>query len=344
MRKAEPLRLLLFSEGPNRQTRAVPLVSVVLIFLNEQRFLEEAVRSVCDQTLADWELILVDDGSTDRSTQIARELAAHDDRIRYVDHPGHQNRGMAASRNFGAAHSTALYLGFLDGDDVWVPTKLAEQVDLLEAMPDVVMVNGAMLCWYSWDPASTVLDRVYLSGGVADRRLDPPEAALTMHPLARTDSAGVDLLVRRSVFDAVGGFEERFRGMFEDQSLLIKVFLRYPIYISSQVWIHYRQHDASECAHTTETAYLRVRGVFLDWLRDDVERLGDRRVSAALRRARRQLRYKKPLAPMVDLILRLLEALRRRTPDKLKDQVKRILPHERYERFVGAVTLVVDTH
>ncbi len=294
----------------------MPGVSVVLNFLNEERFLEEAVRSVCAQTLADWELILVDDGSTDRSTQIARELAARDARIRYVDHPGHENKGGSASRNLGVANTTAPYIAFIDGDDVWVPTKLAEQVELLERMPDVAMVNGALHCWYSWDPASTQPDETVLTGGVVDRRIDPPKAALTIYPLVDVDGAGVDLLVRRSVFDAVGGFEERFRGMYDDQSFLIKVFLRYPIYISSRAWILYRQHDESCCEQISQAAYLRVRGVFLDWLKDDVERLGDRRVSAALRRARRQNRYRKLRRPAGEMVRGLVA----RTPGKRKEQ------------------------
>ena len=102
-------------------TGAMPVVSVVLIFLNEERFLEEAVRGVCEQTLTDWELVLVDDGSTDRSRAIARDLAAQDNRIRYIDHPGHQNRGAAASRNLGAAHTTAPYIAFIDADDYMSP-------------------------------------------------------------------------------------------------------------------------------------------------------------------------------------------------------------------------------
>ena len=296
----------------------MPVVSVVLNFLNEERFLEEAVHSVCAQTLTDWELILVDDGSTDRSTQIARELATREARIRYLEHPRHENRGMAASRNLGAANTTAPYLAFIDGDDVWVPTKLAEQVDLLERMPDVAMVNGALRCWHSWDPASTEPDETVLTGGVADRRIDPPEAALTIYPLVNVDGAGVDFLVRRSVFDAVGGFEERFRTLYEDQSFLIRVFLRYPIYMSSRVWILYRQHDDSCCAQISQPAYLRVRGVFLDWLKDDVERLGDRRVSAALRRARRQNRLDKLHAFRSAMIHRL----RARIPAKYKDPLK----------------------
>jgi glycosyltransferase involved in cell wall biosynthesis len=313
-----------------------PLVSVVLIFLNEERFLEEAVLSVCNQTLTDWELILVDDGSTDRSRQIARDLAAGDDRIRYVDHHLHENRGMAASRNLGAANTCAPYLAFLDGDDVWEPFKLAEQVDLLERMPDVAMVNGAMRYWHSWDPTSTKADQLTLTGGVADRRLDPPEAALTIS-LAPVDRPGVDMLVRRSAFEAVGGFEERFPGMLEDQTFITRIFLRYPIYISSCGWLLYRQHDASTCAQTTRVSYVRARGEFLDWLEGDVEPLGDARVSATVLHARRQIRYKKLVAPGLDLLDQLrdripdgsLDRLFTRIPDEFKDPTKHVLRRAR---------------
>jgi glycosyltransferase involved in cell wall biosynthesis len=298
----------------------MPLVSVVLIFLNEERFLEEAVLSVCSQTLTDWELILVDDGSTDRSTAIARDLAEEDERIRYIEHARHENRGMAASRNLGVAHSSASYLAFLDGDDIWVPSKLAEQVDLLERMPDVAMVNGALRLWFSWDPTSTMADTTILTGEVGNRRFDPPEAALKIYPLVQVNGAGVDLLVRRSVFDAVGGFEERFRGMLEDQSFIIKVFLRYPVYISSSAWILYRQHGASTSAQSTRVSYLRVRGEFFDWLEVEVKRLDDARVNAAYRRARRQLRLMRLLIPVFEISKRI--------PRRYKAPVKRLLRRE----------------
>jgi glycosyltransferase involved in cell wall biosynthesis len=307
-------------------TGTMPLVSVVLNFLNEERFLEESVHSVRDQTLVDWELILVDDGSTDRSTSIARDLAAKDEKIRYVDHPGHQNRGRSTSRNVGVAGATSPYIAFLDADDVWVPDKLAEQVDLLASMPDVALVCGAQLFWYSWDPTSLRADRIVLTGGMADRRLEPPEAALTLRPLGREDSAGVDLLVRRGVFEAVRGFEERFRGLFDDQAFLIKVFLRYPVYISGRTWLHYRQHAASCCGQTTRTDYWRLQGVFLDWLEEDVGRLADTRVSAAVRRARRQLPYRRLLtAPAYDTAVRLLD----HAPGELQERVKRTVDARR---------------
>jgi glycosyltransferase involved in cell wall biosynthesis len=312
----------------NAHTGAVPLVSVVLIFFNEERFLEEAVESVRDQTLADWELVVVDDGSSDGSTMIARRMAAEDKRIRYVDHPGHANRGASASRNLGAAHATAPYITFFDADDVYRPDMLAEQVDLLDGMPDVAMVVGRMLYWHSWDRASTQTDYAPLIGGVADRRLDPPEAALTLYPLARgTSAAGTDVLLRRSVLEEIGGFEEHFLGryqLYEDQVFLIKVFLRYPIYISSRVWRQYRLHDAARCQHVSRTDYWRVRRFFLDWLQEDAVRLEDSRVRAALRRARREIRYQTLNAHVLDAGDRLVDLLPPAYNDVVKQNLRRL--------------------
>ena len=285
----------------HRHAGSTPLASVVLPFLDEERYLKEAVQSVLDQRLAEWELILVDDGSTDRSTLIARDFAAQDDRIRYVDHPGHENRGRSASRNLGVAHTTAPYIGFLDADDVWMPDKLAEQVDLLESMPDVAMVVGAIEYWYSWDPGSTKADRVVLTGGMADRRLEPPEPVLALYPLGPGGGAGITGLVRRRAFDAVGGFEERFRGLYDDQALLAKIYLHYPIYISLHIWYRYRQHDTSCVGRTNRMDYWRLRGVFLGWLDTYVGPCGDARVVAAVRRGRREVRHRRLTAPAYEL-------------------------------------------
>jgi glycosyltransferase involved in cell wall biosynthesis len=229
-----------------------------------------------------------------------------------VYHPGHENRGRSASRNLGVAHATAPYIAFLDADDVSMPNKLAEQVDLLENMPDVAMVAGAILLWYSWDPESTKADRIVLTGGMADRHLDPPEPLLALYPLGQGGGAGITGLFRRSAFDAVGGFEERFRGLYDDQALLAKIYLRYPIYISSRAWYRYRQHNASCVGRTSRADYWRLRGVFLDWLETYVGRVGDPRVLAAVRRARREIPYRRLTAPAYEMFDRLPEQLQRR--------------------------------
>ena len=130
---------------------ARPLVSVVTIFLDEERFLPEAIESVLGQTYKDWELILVDDGSSDASTTIARELAdKHPDRIRYVEHADHGNRGMSASRNRGLDEAAGRYITFLDADDVFLPDKLEQQVALLELRPEAEFVCGRAEWWYDW--------------------------------------------------------------------------------------------------------------------------------------------------------------------------------------------------
>ena len=107
-----------------------PRVSVVLSFFNEERFLRAAIATVTDQTFADWELLLVDDGSTDASAAIAAAAEAADQRLRVLRHPGGSNRGLPASRNLGLQHARADLIAFLDADDSWEPQKLERQVAL----------------------------------------------------------------------------------------------------------------------------------------------------------------------------------------------------------------------
>ncbi len=82
-----------------------PFVSAIVIFLNENRFLQEAIESIFAQTYDHWELLLVDDGSTDESSDIALRYAErHPEKVRYLEHAGHENRGMSVSRNLGIAN------------------------------------------------------------------------------------------------------------------------------------------------------------------------------------------------------------------------------------------------
>src|SRR5262245_28935708 len=118
-----------------------PLVSVVIIFLNAEKFLQEAIASVLTQTYPNWELILVNEGSVDASIDIAMSHArSRPKKIRYFTHEGRVNLGMSASRNLGIENARGTYIAFLDADDVWMPAKLEEQVAILENEPAVAMV------------------------------------------------------------------------------------------------------------------------------------------------------------------------------------------------------------
>lgn len=252
-----------------------PRVSVITPFLNAEPFLAEAVDSVLSQTFQDFELLLVDDGSTDGGSQMALDYArAHPGRVRYLEHPGHANRGISASRNLGLAQARGEFIAFIDADDLWRPAKLAEQLAILAAHPEVAMVCGAVNYWRSWNGGS---DTLVPTGPVVDGIMAPPATSLAIYPLGRASApCPSDVLLRRTAIEAVGGSEEHFRGpynFYEDQGLFAKIYLAYPVYFSSRVWLDYRQHEES-CVSVTlrENGYRMVRSYFLRWLAGRVGR------------------------------------------------------------------------
>jgi glycosyltransferase involved in cell wall biosynthesis len=287
-----------------------PAVSVILIFYNTERFLADAIESVISQTFDDWELILVDDGSSDGSEAISRRYAEGvPGKIFYTEHEGHANRGMSASRNRGADIARGKFLAFIDSDDLWAPGKLNEQLEVLADYPDAALVCGALFYWYSWNGTEEIgVDRAILTAGIGDRLVSPPEVALLAYPLGNRTGAGIDFLVRRAAFDAVEGFEDSFRGMYEDQCFLLKIFARYPVYLSSKVWYIYRQHrnSCSEDSFRNNT-YELTRQKFFDWAQNYIlaNNLDDR-LQKALVKARR------PRSPAMLLLRRLGRGLLRR--------------------------------
>jgi glycosyltransferase involved in cell wall biosynthesis len=248
---------------------AAPRVSVISTFLNAERFIAEAIESVLAQEFRDFELILIDDGSTRESTEIAHAYAArYPSVIRCFEHDGHQNRGTSASRNLGLALTRGEFVAFIDADDVWAPTKLADQIAIMDAFPELGMVCGAARYWRSWNGGTDV---IVPTGHVVNVVVPPPEAALALYPLGKaTSPCPSDLLLRRTVVDRLGGFEDHFTGarqLYEDQAFLTKVYLGAPVYFSDRVWINYREHAASCMARFTRDGYYdEVRLYFLNWL------------------------------------------------------------------------------
>lgn len=229
-----------------------PLVSVITPFLNAERFLTEAVESVLAQTYDRWELFLIDDGSTDGSSEIARGYAArYPSKIRYLEHEGHANQGTAASRNVAIRQSKGTYVAPLDADDVWLPAKLYRQVQLLESHPQVAMVYGASQYWYGWtgDPRDCQRDYMPDLGIQTDRVYEPPALLTLLYPFGKgTAAPPSDIMVRRRTVEEIDGFVEEFRGiyqLYEDQFFLTKLYLRAGVYVSSECWDRYRVHAGS---------------------------------------------------------------------------------------------------
>ena len=267
-----------------------PTVSVVLIFYNDERFLPEAIESVFAQTYTDWELILSDDGSTDGSTAIARGWAArYPERVRYVEHTGHANLGPSAARNHGTEHARGRYIAVLDSDDVWEPVKLAEQVAILDAHPEVGLVFGASLYWWSWagDDAPRH-DRLMPIGASADRVHAPPTLLTQLHPLGKgIPPCPSSWVLRRELYELIGGWEEHLPPVYEDQGFLTKAYLEAPIWVSGRCWDRYRRHPGQIVMSTSDEGYAAARREFLTWYEEYLRRrsLHDRAIWRALRRA-----------------------------------------------------------
>jgi len=259
-----------------------PTVTCVLIFLDGQRFIDEAIRSVVAQgDGVDWELVLVDDGSTDGSTGIARGWAAADRRIRYLDHDGHANLGMSASRNAGLAAARGDVIAFLDCDDVWLPTALSHGLRVLAEHPDADVVIGGTWRWSSWtdDPADRSRDHLMsLPDGPHHRVIEPPAllAAMYAEPGAWRIPAMCSLLVTRRALSAIGGLDDAFRGLYEDQVLYAKIALHLRVVIDPRPMALYRQHDASACQVAIDAGEWQRIGPseperrYLEWMRSAV--------------------------------------------------------------------------
>jgi glycosyltransferase involved in cell wall biosynthesis len=222
---------------------ATPQVSVIIIFLNAEAFLAEAIDSVLAQTYSDWELLLVDDGSTDRSTAIAKEYRdRYPEQVRYFEHESHSNRGKSTSRNLGLENARGCYITFLDADDVFLSEKLERQVALLKANPDAGMVYGRTQYWYSWTGRPKDQKRDFVSHlGIQAQRLFPPPLLMSRF----LQNGGMVpclcvLLVRREVIAELGGFEESIQHLYEDQVFIAKVCMAMPVFVEDGVGERYR--------------------------------------------------------------------------------------------------------
>jgi len=269
-----------------------PLVSVVMCFLNPGRFLAEAIDSVLSQDYPHWELLLIDDGTTDESAVLACQCAArHPDRVRRYQHAEHRNLGLSASRNLGLRQARGELIMFLDADDVWLPGRITHQVALLARHPHADAAYGATQRWRSWtgEAGDNGLD------DVPDLGLEPdvvfPPGALTVlnYPLGTNTAPSMNALcVRKRTFKRIGGFVDQFRGMYEDQAFVAKLYLHCRTVVSTTCYDRYRLHPDSICARVWATGtYHDFRLEFLRWLQTyfDREKIDDPAAIAALERA-----------------------------------------------------------
>jgi len=259
-------------------------VSIITPFRDAEAHLADAIASVQAQTFADWELLLVDDRSSDSGPAIATATAAGDARIRRLATQGDQ-AGAAAARNVGLAAATGEFVAFLDADDLFEPGKLAFEVQLLSDHPQAAMAYGPAL-WWCDEPAWSRRESMAPFAGA----LHPAPQLFTAILMEQRGQVPCTcaVLIRRSALDQVGGFEEAL-SLYEDQTLWAKLLLRFPVYVHDEITSRYRQHEGSASARAAQAGdYDRLaphaaRPAFLAWVEDYLAQSG--LASPALSRA-----------------------------------------------------------
>lgn len=207
-----------------------PRISVMMPVYNTASYIAQAVKSVLDQSMRDFELVIIDDGSTDGSDAIVRSLAASDSRMRFT---ARGNVGAVQTRNEILAQCRGQYLAVLDSDDIALPDRLAQQTKFLDQNPDVVAVGG------SFD----LID----GKGRKLTTLNPPteDAEIQQRLLAGhcslCHSCG---MIRREAMQAVGGYDTHF--MFaQDLDLWLRLGEHGKLANLKETVVSFRLHDKS---------------------------------------------------------------------------------------------------
>ena len=207
-------------------------VSIIMPVYNGAAYLAEAIQSILAQTYLDWELIIVDDGSSDDSLTIANEFAHQDDRICVL----HQaNRGLPSALNTGLRRATGRYVAALAQDDQWLPSYLQTMVAVLEANPEagaayallqMIDINGRNL--------PQRFGRIVAPDQIYDRLIDGDFIP------------ACTVMIRRSALEAVGWYDETLYA--EDWDMWLRLAAAYPILAVPEVLLRYRVHDKNMTA------------------------------------------------------------------------------------------------
>jgi glycosyltransferase involved in cell wall biosynthesis len=229
---------------------STPRVSIVVPLYNSERYLSLTLAGILGQSMGDFEVVLHDDGSSDRTLSIAREHAARDARVRLIIS---KHSGIAGARNngFAATNPKSEFITFFDHDDVWEPNALALLVNALERNPECAAAHGLAQCILGTgeryaldDHAERTRKRWAVAGDkVVLLPLTEPTTfgALLIENYVTTPGTS---LVRRPVMEAVGGFEASVEPC-DDWDMNLRISRRGGFAFVNEVVINWRRHDTA---------------------------------------------------------------------------------------------------
>jgi len=203
-----------------------PIVSIVTPTYNRAGFIGDAVRSVLCQSMPDWELLIVDDGSEDNTREVLAEYET-DPRIHYFYQP---NQGQSIARNNALEKVRGDFVGFLDSDDLWCADKLERQLALFESHPEVHIVHGDESIINEEGRETSRENMRRYSGRITPQLLADNSVSITT------------ALVRRQCFDEMGGFKAS-NGVADDYDLWLRFSARYLFHYEPGIVASYRVMD-----------------------------------------------------------------------------------------------------
>jgi glycosyltransferase involved in cell wall biosynthesis len=208
-----------------------PKVSIVMPVLNGEKYIGEAIGSILAQTFSDFELVVIDDGSTDRTPELIEEFRAKM-RVTCVRHDRCQ--GITRSVNDALRHAAGEYISFLDHDDLWFPEFLETQVRYMEQHPEVGMVHSD---FQTVDAHGNVLE----SSVAACRNRGRPSGRVFAELFQNNFIVANSVLIRKKCFDRLGTFDEALR--WGDYHMWLRIAREYRIDYMDKVLTKYRQHS-----------------------------------------------------------------------------------------------------
>ena len=231
-------------------------VSIIIPFFNREQFLAESVESLLAQTFQNWELILIDDGSTDNSSIIAQEFVnKYPTKIFLYSHKNGENRGASSSRNLGIKSANGDFITFLDSDDVFLPHTLEIEIAAFEQNPQADVVCGTLQYWFSWTEKHDKKERdFFVDLGVSTEKLYKPPKLLVHNLRAGGRKPGIGCVILKSEFaKQFDLFEDDFVYVGEDQIFWAITSLYAKIYVLEDCLAKYRQHSRSSNASVFES-------------------------------------------------------------------------------------------
>lgn len=206
----------------------MPKVTVVIPAYNAMSYLPETLDSVLKQTLTDFEVLIINDGSTDHIVSWASEIT--DSRVHLISQ---KNQGISGARNTSIVHAQGEYVAFLDADDLWEPTKLEKQVDCLDSKPEVGLVYTWTLLVDQHGKSTGVVTAAHIEGNVWEKLL-PGDVV----------GSGSSAMIRRSCFETVGLFDTELSSV-ADCDMWFRIAAHYPIAVIKEILVYYRQHPSN---------------------------------------------------------------------------------------------------